>query len=137
MRFLVIGAFLVFGTPAFAQALSDKETQAISNIQHEMSTCVAYYSIVQQCMERSNFGEAAQRQKAVVEHLIVLAAKLGTSIGMTMDAMQSRIQIESQQQTALIQSNCSNTSSLYTRYADRCKKVVESPDSILIEYLSR
>jgi hypothetical protein len=50
--------------------------------------------------------------------------------------MRSRIQIESERQHTLIQSNCSNTSSLYSRYADRCKRVVEDPDSILIEYMS-
>lgn len=137
MRILMIGIFLVSATAAFAQAVSDKETRALSNVQHEMSTCVAYYSIVQQCMERSNFTEGAQRHKQVVEQLILHAVKVGSSIGMTMDAMRSRIQIESDQQQTLIRDNCSNTSSLYTRHADRCKRVVENPDSILIEYMSR
>jgi hypothetical protein len=137
MRILTIGIFLVSATTAFAQAVSDKETRALSNVQHEMSTCVAYYTLIQQCMERSSFTEGAQRHKQVAEQLILQAVKVGSTIGMTMDAMRSRIQIKSERQHTLIQSNCSNTSSLYSRYADRCKRVVENPDSILIEYMSR
>ncbi|WP_210496604.1 hypothetical protein [Microvirga antarctica] len=131
-------AVLVLGTTSVsAQSLSVKEERALSNVQHEMSTCVAYYTVVKQCMIKSNFQDSARAHGQIADQLNVLAAKLGSSIGMTVDAMRSRIQLEYDDQQNLIANNCSNTSSLFTRHSARCKQVVENTDSVLAEYMRR
>jgi len=61
--------------------------------------------------------------------------KIGTSIGMTQDAMASRIRNEMTSMRTLMNEDCINVSSLLSRHAMRCKQVAENPDSVLAEYL--
>jgi len=70
-------------------------------------------------------------------NLSKLSIDVGSGIGMTTDAMLSRLEIQINQQKELIKNNCVNISSLFSRHSDRCKRVVENGDSILLEYMER
>jgi hypothetical protein len=118
-----------------ALALDDKQVlTALNNVQSEMTECVTYYASVKACIG-SKDAKLASATQETMEALLRMAIKVGHSIGMTEDAMMSRITMFKDQQTKLLQNNCANISSLFTRHAARCKKVVENGDAILAEYL--
>jgi hypothetical protein len=70
-----------------------------------------------------------------IERLVKEAREIGVSLGMTEDAMSSRM-VNEMTTMNLINNDCINVSSLLRRHAARCKQVVENPDSILIEYMA-
>jgi hypothetical protein len=97
---------------------------------------MSYYSLVKECVGTKDPTLAAQTQKTV-EVLSSRLVKLGSSIGMTQDAMLARLKMMQNEQRQLVNNNCVNMSSLFTRKAARCKQVVENGDSILNEYLHK
>jgi len=101
-----------------------------------MSTCYAYYNLMGQCIGNQDPALAQQSNKTA-GHLIGVLHPLGRGIGMTDDAMKSRLLLEIKQMQGEINDNCINVSSLLARHAMRCKQVVENGDSILKEYLAR
>jgi hypothetical protein len=134
MKTIFAIAFVVMSSEAFAQ---DEKTQtALNNVQSEMSECMSYYSLVKECVGTKDPTLAAQTQKTV-EVLSSRLVKLGSSIGMTQDAMLARLKMMQNEQRQLVNNNCVNMSSLFTRKAARCKQVVENGDSILNEYLHK
>jgi hypothetical protein len=119
-----------------ATAQTARETAALNNLQHEMSRCIAYQMIVAECVTARDPNLAAEYDK-VAKHLFEFAFRVGSTIGMTEDAMTSRVVIERIEMQNLIQNDCVNISSLYSRHALRCKEVVEDGDSVLLEYLEQ
>lgn len=127
-------AFVFVSSGAFAQ--DEKMQAALNNVQSEMSECMSYYSLVKECVGTKDPTLAAQTQKTV-EVLTSRLVKLGSSIGMTQDFMLARLKMMQNEQRELVNNNCVNMSSLFTRKAARCKQVVENGDSILDEYLHK
>ncbi len=123
--------------PAFAQnAKPDaSQTDALSNLQMEMSVCIAYYNFMKTCSPDQMQADTAAKVDPVIQLLTKRAFVVGTSIGMTNDAMLARQQMSYTDQTQIIQNSCTNFSSLYVRHGERCKRVVENSDSILREYM--
>jgi hypothetical protein len=118
--------------------LQQSERQALNNLQHEMTTCVVFYGIIRQCLinrGRSEDAQVIQQTTAAGDQVLKDAMKIGTSIGMTQDAMASRIRNEMTSMRTLMNEDCINVSSLLSRHAMRCKQVAENPDSVLAEYL--
>ncbi|WP_265517591.1 hypothetical protein [Nitratireductor luteus] len=124
-----------FAVPAMAQ--SDAElTDALSNVQHEMARCIAYNTIVAGCV-RPQDTALADKYDQVAEHLLPLSHQAGYVIGMSQDAIDSRLLMEYGEMKRLIQNSCTNISSLISRHAYPCKQVTENADSVLLEYLER
>jgi hypothetical protein len=119
-----------------AYAMDEKTTYGMNNLQTEMTVCAVYYSQVKACVggESKVFADSTQ---ATVDHLSTFLVKIGRSIGMSRDAIMSRMQMVQDEQSKLIQGNCINMASLYKRHAERCKIVVENGDSILKEYMDK
>jgi hypothetical protein len=132
---LVLGlsAPLSLMVPATAQT-DEQVNQALNNVQHEASTCIAYYTIVQVCIEKDD-PDLGEKLAETRKYLIDFAMKVGDTVGMTNDAMVSRVLIEQQRMQSLVRKDCVNISSLLARHAYRCKQVVENGDSVLLEYL--
>jgi hypothetical protein len=107
---------------------------AMNNLQAEYSRCAAFYAIIARCLgdgdplrdSSQQAGEAAMRE----------AQQTGQSIGMTQDAMRSRVLMEGEAMRRLMGESCVNVSSILHRYARRCQQVMENGDSVLGEYLS-
>ena len=135
-----IGAWIAILLPFFvtgnASAQDAKLALALNNVQSEMSDCLAYYANIKACVgtQDKELSEATQK---TLDALTSMALKVGQSAGMTPDAMMSRLAMFQSEQRELIKGNCANMSSLFTRHAARCKKVVENGDAILDEYLKR
>lgn len=126
---------VVTSTPAAAQDADTKVLGALNNLHSEMITCLAYYSIFKQCLGKSD--PLYNATDKIIDHLTSFSIRVGDTIGMTQDAMASRVQIQMDQQMNLIQKNCVNISSLLSRHGARCKQVVESGDTILNDYMKR
>jgi hypothetical protein len=132
-------AVLALVGPASAQQ-GNANLAALSSVQHEMTTCAAYYNFTQQCIKNRNDrrdDELRRKTEAVIDRLLSEAAETGTAIGMTLDAMTSRFAMQLSEMTRLTNNSCTNISSLLIRYADRCKQVTENPDSVLLEYMAK
>ncbi len=110
--------------------------QALNNMHHEMVRCIGYNTIVASCV-RSVDNQLADTYDRSADGLLIQAYRVSRSIGMSEDAHTSRMRIEWQEMNKLIQHNCTNISSLYSRYALRCQQVTTNPDSVLLEYLPR
>ena len=105
-----------------------------------MTTCAVYYGVVRQCIRNrgrpNEDGKTIQTTDGVIDRLVKEARSIGTSLGMTEDAMSSRMVNDMTTMKTWINNDCINISSLLRRYAERCKQVVENPDSILIEHMT-
>ena len=118
----------------------DAERQALNNVQHEMTTCAAFYGIMHQCLATRTPPEDApmfENMTSATAHLLKQMLSTGRAIGMTVDGITSRLDTETTTLQSLMNNNCGNASSLVPPYAARCKQVVEDPDSIFTEHLSR
>ncbi len=62
---------------------------------------------------------------------------VGKRIGMTTDAMPSRLKMALEDQAKLTEGKCVNFASLLTRYADRCKLLGEHPEAVFHEYMKK
>jgi hypothetical protein len=74
---------------------------------------------------------------AAQERLLTETMLIGNSLGMTSDAMASRLRNETDRMKTLINNDCINVASLLNRHAMRCKQVAENPDCVLVEYMKK
>jgi TonB family protein len=122
-----------------ASAQDDVQRQALNNLQGEMTKCAAYYAIGNECLRlRERPQEDAQLIQvgaAAKDRLSKQAVEIGIAVGITPDAILSRLSNEITSMKALINNSCINMASLLSRHAVRCKRVTEDPDSILVEYM--
>jgi hypothetical protein len=139
-RCLITALTFVLAIDSTSAQISDRERQALNNTQHEMTTCAVYYAMVRQCLlnraRPNEDGKLIQDTDGSIDRLVKDATRLGSSLGMTKDAMGSRMVNDRAMMRELINNDCINVSSLLRRYAARCKQVAENPDSILIEHMT-
>jgi hypothetical protein len=131
-----IAVLLPFFVTGNASAQDAKLALALNNVQSEMFDCLAYYANIKACVgtEDKELSEGTQK---TLDALTLMAGKVGRSAGMTPDAMMSRLAMFQAEQRELLKGSCANMSSLFTRHAARCKKVVQNGDAILDEHLKR
>jgi hypothetical protein len=133
MKTVLVAGCLLASSAAFAE---DKTTYALNNLQMEMTVCAVYYSQVKACVGGESQELNVSTQKTV-DMLTKQLFNVGKTIGVSQDAMLSRLQMAQDDQNKLLQGNCINMASLFTRHADRCKIVVENADVVLKEYMSK
>lgn len=150
-KYVVVASALIvmsLPTPAYSgshEPLDEPTTQALNNFQQEVTECGVYFGLMAQCAknrDRSSPSEAHRSRLAedlaASERLAnQLAVLVGLRIGLTEDAMVSRVDMSLADQKGLINANCMNSSSLIKRYALRCKKVLENADAVIQEYLQK
>ncbi|MGH6673883.1 MAG: hypothetical protein ACRECV_18190 [Xanthobacteraceae bacterium] len=129
-------AFLLISGSAFAQStkFSEKEVTAWNSVQYELTQCAAVWQFLTACAPE---GAKVEETKRVARHFSELAVAVGTEIGMTQDAMNSRLKIVMEDQAKLIEGKCINFSSLAIRYLDRCKGLGEHPEAAFREYMNK
>jgi hypothetical protein len=133
MKAAVIVGCLLVGSAAFAE---DKTIDALNNLQMEMTVCAAYYGQVKTCVEGQNEALGATAQQAI-DVLTRRLFNVGKALGISQDAMLSRLQMAQDEQNKLLKGDCINMASLFTRHADRCKIVVDNADVVVKEYMSK
>ena len=116
-------------------AQDQKTIRALNNLHDEMLACIAYYTIGHACTKDQLPPEITDRTAVAIKALREGSYEIGQMLGMTDDAMTSRLKMRADEMRRLTNESCINFSSLLSRYADRCKLVVQSPDTILAEYM--
>jgi hypothetical protein len=138
LRSIPIGMVLVgMAIQAALAQTPERAKLALNNTQHEMTECSAYYTVMRRCIGSERNPKLYEDTSELITRLNELAFKTGRSVGMTQDAMLSRLRMSLEGQMSLINYDCVNVSSLMSRYADRCKFVAERPDEVLAEYLKK
>jgi hypothetical protein len=66
-----------------------------------------------------------------------LAFEVGDNIGMTSDAMASRLKMAIETQNELTEGKCANLAPLTSKYFSRCKAVAEKPGAAFREYMAK
>ena len=118
-----------------AVAQDQKTIRALNNLHDEMLACIAYYTIGHACTKDQLPPEITESTAVAIKSLTEGSYEIGQMLGMTDDAMTSRLRMHADEMRRLINESCINFSSLLNRYADRCQRVIQSPDSIFDEYM--
>jgi hypothetical protein len=116
--------------------MTEKQIEALNNVQMELSVCIAYFNFAMQCAPEAMKDEV-KAFEPTIESMSDFAHKIGTSIGMTQDAMIARLKLATEEQATIIAGKCVNFSSLITRHAARCKLLGEHADSVYDEYMNK
>jgi len=126
MKWITVWLFVLV-SPVWGQnaPLSDKQIEALSNVEMELSMCIAYFNLAKNCAP-DEMREQVEAFDPTIESMMGMVINIGKGIGMTPDAALSRMA-----------GKCVNFSSLMTRYAARCKQVGENLDSVYNEYMNR
>jgi hypothetical protein len=138
MRMLAIFFLGMCIMPAHGQeqSLSDKEKTAWNNVQQELTKCVVFFQFGKTCAPDDATPESVARVSKMIDYFDAMAIEVGNRIGMTEDAMQSRLKMELDEQNKLLQGSCVNYPSLMERHIKQCKIVGEHPEQVYFEYLN-
>lgn len=133
----VLACLTMLAIDASAQpAPNEAAVGALNNFQHEITECGVFYRLMIEC-SKGKRPEIEAGLEVGEKRSWELAARIGVMIGMTKDAMISRMQMEQKVQRSLVNNNCVNASSLIDRYAVRCRKIIDNTDAVLSEYLGK
>ena len=124
-------------SPAFAQSASDKQREALSNLQMEYTVCIAYYNTLKNCSPKEMEDDVGRQIAPTIEQLSRSAYDIGHVAGITDEAMLARVKMAYEDQSKRMNKTCVNFSLLYQDHAIRCKQVAENPDFVLKEYLDK
>lgn len=138
MKWITIALLLMNGS-AFAQnaKLSDNEITAWDSVQYDVTQCAAFWQLFRTCAPDSATGEEKQQAERIAKYFSDLALTIGVKIGMTPDAMISRLKMAIEDQAKLTEGKCVNFSSLAIRYTARCKAIGEHPEVAFHEYMNK
>jgi hypothetical protein len=115
-------------------SLSRLEAAALSSVHGATAECAAYYGYVAACQKVQD-----SRSAAINENISTRLRQRGMNIAalMGMPEEKARAQESSSDQSMLklSRNSCSNTSALHDRFAARCKRLADEPNSVYQEYL--
>ncbi len=148
MRIIAAGAIalmttLVFfavvaATAARGETFTPQQTDALNNLQEELTTCGAYYRIEIACAAPGGKEKLRTQLDPTIELFDEMAVSIGSRIGMTKDAIEQRLRRVLEQQNRLTNDNvCLNIDTLFARHNLRCKQLAGHPEAIMDEYLRR
>lgn len=128
-RLLILSAISALLAPqCLAQSTANDAayTKAMNNLSHEYTICAAYYTIIAQCLGNEAKGvELSKSYRENAEILLDRAMILGKEVGLKNEAVTARLQIAFDEQMTSIDNNCINNSILYSRHAERCRRIAE------------
>ncbi len=138
MKWIAI-ALLVPVSTALAQdaKFSDRDITAWSEVQLELTNCTAYWQRFKVCAPENATKVQLEQVDRIIKQFTDLSFDVGDKIGMTLDAMLSRLKMAIEDQNELTEGKCVNFASLTNRYLNRCKAVAEHPDAVFREYMAK
>jgi hypothetical protein len=138
VRPLLVGA-LMCSMVTVANGQSKVETDwATNELSSEMIECGQYFLVSWGCFKGvpNPAAEAtANDYRAASDRISQLALQVGKSIGLTEQAVASRMRLANQGLNKAINGNCVNISILLERYATFCKTLARHPDQRFIELM--
>ncbi len=134
MNQILFVAGLLLSTVSFA-ALTPEEafTLDLNDLQHEYSSCTAFYMISLEGLEKRGDPdpEAIASTTNTAVQSAELAAAIGKAIGMTEQAMHARMELEVQSQMEKMGRNYVNYSVLLKEFAYPCRDALLDPSAKL------
>jgi hypothetical protein len=131
-----IFAFGLLAAAARAQTPTSQRIDALNNLQEEFTACGVYYRATIACATPEWKAKLQTQLDPILKLFDAMAVSIGSSIGMTQDAIEQGLRRNADQQTRLANGNvCINIDSLYARYNARCKQLAEHPEATMDEYM--
>jgi hypothetical protein len=125
---IAASAWILLACPAIGQQSADPLRSLMSNVHQDMITCVAYFRVVSNCVANTpQRAELAAKYGKVADDLLDKAFLLGRETKISDDAQISRMKLAVNDMMGLMQRDCTNISSLLSRYMDRCTAVANDP----------
>ena len=134
---LRVGCAALFVVAITNASSAQNETRALSNLHQEMTTCIAFYMTMQQCVGKERDPNLYAGAQQTIERLGELSIRTARTLDLSEDAMASRLKMAIADHMKLIKENCVNVSSLLSRYGERCRAVAERPIDILNDYMGK
>ena len=132
MRFLLPTTFLTLAslTPCAGRtqdlsAADQAQLRAMNAEQGRLSTCVAYFQVAKTCLGNQDPVMSSNLEEHA-KYMFMVSHTFGAQIGMSEDAMLSRLRLEHTEMMELMQSSCLNISSLLQRHSVECGKIIKS-----------
>jgi hypothetical protein len=138
MKWIAVALFIL-ASAAHAQDAkpSDKEIAAWNSVQEELTNCTAFWQRVKACAREDTTKEQLEQADRAIKLFTDLAFEVGDNIGMTSDAMASRLKMATENQNDLTEGKCGNLAPLMSKYFNRCKAVAEKPGAAFREYMAK
>lgn len=136
---VVLIGLMGWGRSASSQITSaDDLRRLLNNAHQDMTDCIAYFKITAQCLAQTpKFSQSAVGYGQAADALLEKSFILGKEVGLSDDAMQSRLKLAVDDMMGLLQSNCVNISSLLSRHSERCIAVARDPLKPLTDALPK
>jgi hypothetical protein len=99
-----------------------------NNIHQDMTTCIAFFRLVGQCLAKNpRYAKSVAVYAKTTDDLLYKSILLGKQIGISDDDAKSRLAAAADEMTHFINNDCNNISSLLGRYLDKCTAVASDP----------
>jgi hypothetical protein len=135
MKRLVAAIIMCLITAAVhAQSKADTDW-ATNELSSEMIECGQYFLVSWACFTdfpNPDAEAAANDYRAASDRISQLAFQVGKSVGLTEQAVASRMRLANDSLNKTINKNCTNISILQERYATFCKNLTQRPGQRLI-----
>jgi hypothetical protein len=119
---------LVWSSLAASQQSIEDVRRLMNNMHYDMSTCVAYFRVVSRCAANSSqSSHLAEPNEKASDFLLQQAYELAQEIGMTEDALNSRLAMAAEDMLELMNKNCINISSVMSRHQKKCTAIAADP----------
>jgi hypothetical protein len=138
MRHVVAGIIICLITAVVqAQSKSDADW-ATNELSSEMIECGQYFLVSSACFKEfpsPSVEAAANDYRAASDRISQLALQIGKTVGLTEEALGSRMRLANGSLNKAINKNCVNISILLERYATFCKMLTQRPDQRFMELM--
>jgi hypothetical protein len=129
-RLCVFVSLTIFITAnAFAQDISEKQRQALNNLQHELSNCAMFYQISAEGNKRNGSANSAATSKqahSLKEQSLAFAITIGNMTGMSLKGMKARLELSFDRQMNEMDNNFVNYSILLKQYVYTCADLLKN-----------
>jgi hypothetical protein len=123
----VAGILLAYPPPSLAQQ-SEALRRLRLTIHQDMTTCIAFFRIVNRCLAKNaQYAKAAATYAKARDDLLYKSILLGKQLGISEEEAKSRLGAATDEMTELMQSDCVNMPTLLGRHLDKCTAVATDP----------
>lgn len=114
--------------------------EILNNVSHEYVTCAAYFFFSSEALRQPNNSDGAtkyEKLRNLAMQLALTTAMEGRTQEMAEKVVMARLDLEMKRMLNEINGNISNISILMNKYHLRCKRAMEDPNSLLLEWTNR
>jgi hypothetical protein len=99
-----------------------------NNIHRDMTTCVAFFRLVNECIAKNpQYAKTVAAYAKAIDELLYKSILLGKQVGISDDDAKSLLATAADEMMQFINKDCTNLSSLLDRHLDKCTAVASDP----------